>query len=87
MNRKFIYEIWEKYKPVPFYLIEGFDDCITDYDVVNSCLIYSKEKIFNKLIHTMTIDESIDYFENKIMNHPAIHRNNPYIIISSELIQ
>ena len=87
MSNKFIYDIWEKYKPIPFYIIEGFDDCIISYDVVNSCLIYSKEKILVKLNQTMTIYESINYYQNKIMNHPAIHRNNPYIIISSELLQ
>lgn len=51
-------------------LLDGFDDCIigiTEEFGNGPRILYSKEKIINKLIEDMSEEESLEYFDFNII--------------------
>ena len=68
MSREFINNIWERYKPTPLYIMEGFDDAVIGFDFTNSKLVYSETLILEQLSSKMTFDDALDYYYFNIID-------------------
>jgi hypothetical protein len=64
-------------------LLDGFDDCIigiTEEFGNGPRILYSKEKIINKLIEDMSEEESLEYFDFNIIGG-YFGEQNPIFLI------
>lgn len=68
MSKQFISNVWDRYKPNPYYIMEGYDDCVIGFDFTNSKLVYSETLILEQLSLVMDFDEALDFYYQNIIN-------------------